>query len=87
MPSAAAKSDDDWNEEEDYFMEKPSIRFEDVGGMKRIKEEISIKIIHHCKTLICIKLLVKRSEGAFYCMDLLVAVNFYCKSNSRGDQC
>ncbi|HMK17785.1 MAG TPA: AAA family ATPase, partial [Chitinophagaceae bacterium] len=45
MPSAAADSDDDWNEDEDYFMEKPSIKFEDVGGMKRIKEEISIKII------------------------------------------
>jgi hypothetical protein len=30
-------------------MEKPSIKFEDVGGMKRIKEEISIKIIHLTK--------------------------------------
>jgi tetratricopeptide (TPR) repeat protein len=65
MPSAAAKSDDDWNEEEDYFMEKPSIKFEDVGGMKRIKEEISIKIIHHYKILICIRLLVKRSGRHF----------------------
>src|SRR5688572_15720086 len=45
MPSAAAERDDDWNEDEDYFMEKPSIKFEDVGGMKRVKEEISIKII------------------------------------------
>lgn len=28
-----------------YFMEKPALRFADVGGMERVKEEISIKII------------------------------------------
>ena len=45
MPSSVAEGDEDLDEEEDYFMEKPSIKFEDVGGMKRVKEEISIKII------------------------------------------
>jgi SpoVK/Ycf46/Vps4 family AAA+-type ATPase len=32
-----------------YFMEKPKLRFEDVGGMKRVKEEISLKIIQPLK--------------------------------------
>lgn len=32
-----------------YFMERPDIKFEDVGGMKRIKEEISLKIIQPLK--------------------------------------
>jgi hypothetical protein len=39
-------------------MEKPSTKFEDVGGMKRVKE-ISIKIIQPLQILICIKHLVK----------------------------
>ena len=45
MPSSAGEADDDPDEDEAYFMEKPSVKFEDVGGMKRVKEEISIKII------------------------------------------
>ena len=32
-----------------YFMEKPKLRFEDVGGMKRVKDEISLKIIQPLK--------------------------------------
>ena len=44
MPSPVSEADNDLDDE-DYFMEKPSIKFEDVGGMKRVKEEISIKII------------------------------------------
>ncbi len=31
--------------EADFFMEKPDISFKDVGGMERIKNEISLKII------------------------------------------
>lgn len=31
------------------FMEKPKIKFEDAGGMKRVKEEISMKIIQPLK--------------------------------------
>lgn len=32
-----------------YFMERPNLKFEDVGGMKRVKEEISMKIIQPLK--------------------------------------
>ncbi len=32
-----------------YFMEKPKLKFEDVGGMKRVKDEISLKIIQPLK--------------------------------------
>jgi transitional endoplasmic reticulum ATPase len=63
MPSATAKSDDDWNEEEDYFMEKPLTKFEDVGGMKRVKEEISIKIIQPLQNPELYKAFGKRTGG------------------------
>lgn len=36
-------------DEKKYFLEKPDINFSDVGGMKRIKEEISMKIIQPLK--------------------------------------
>lgn len=29
-----------------FLMEKPDLKFEDVGGMKKVKNEISLKIIH-----------------------------------------
>jgi transitional endoplasmic reticulum ATPase len=32
-----------------YFMQKPNEKFADVGGMTRVKEEISMKIIHPLK--------------------------------------
>lgn len=32
-----------------YFMEKPNLKFADVGGMKRVKEEIALKIIQPLK--------------------------------------
>ncbi|MES1217152.1 MAG: AAA family ATPase [Bacteroidota bacterium] len=35
----------DFDEDSSYFMEKPKWKFKDVGGMQRVKEEISIKII------------------------------------------
>ncbi|MEP7257910.1 MAG: AAA family ATPase [Flavitalea sp.] len=41
--------DDEFYTEDKYFMEKPSINFSDVGGMKRIKEEIAMKIIEPLK--------------------------------------
>src|SRR5580765_591337 len=62
MPSAT-KSDDDWNEDEDYFMEKPSTKFEDVGGMQRVKEEISIKIIQPLKNPELYKAFGKKTGG------------------------
>lgn len=50
---AAIPGEDDFGEEQEsvdkYFLEKPSINFSDVGGMQRIKEEISIKIIQPLK--------------------------------------
>ena len=45
MPSIASADFDSEGDDEVYFMEKPSIKFEDVGGMKRVKDEIAIKII------------------------------------------
>lgn len=44
-----AMNNEDDDEGSKYFMEKPKIRFEDVGGMKRVKEEISLKIIQPMK--------------------------------------
>ena len=32
-----------------YFMEKPKVKFEHVGGMKKVKDEISLKIIQPMK--------------------------------------
>lgn len=53
MPTASAgadgNGDDEAGEDDAYFMEKPSVRFDAVGGMKRVKEEISIKIIEPLK--------------------------------------
>ena len=51
---ANAGSVEEIDEEEEmlsqkYFMEKPKLRFEDVGGMKRVKDEISLKIIQPLK--------------------------------------
>ena len=49
IPSLPDSVGDDMDEEESYFMEKPRIKFSDVGGMERIKEEISMKIIQPLK--------------------------------------
>ncbi|MES1223500.1 MAG: AAA family ATPase, partial [Bacteroidota bacterium] len=54
MPSHAGgnvNSDDDEFEDENsiYFLEKPKVKFSDVGGMQRIKNEISLKIIQPLK--------------------------------------
>ena len=37
--------DDGWDTDAAYFLQKPKETFSDVGGMQRIKDEISIKII------------------------------------------
>ena len=42
-------SDDEFEDDEKYFLEKPALKFSDVGGMKRVKEEISMKIIQPLK--------------------------------------
>jgi transitional endoplasmic reticulum ATPase len=64
MTSTTAESDDeDWREDEDWFMEKPELRFSDVGGMERVKEEISIKIIQPLKNPELFKAFGKKSGG------------------------
>jgi transitional endoplasmic reticulum ATPase len=40
---------DDFAGDDNYFMERPDIKFSDVGGMQRIKDEISLKIIQPLK--------------------------------------
>jgi transitional endoplasmic reticulum ATPase len=55
--------DDLGNDDEDYFMEKPSIRFADVGGMEKVKEEISIKIIQPLLNPDLFKAFGKKSGG------------------------
>ncbi|MEO6314016.1 MAG: AAA family ATPase [Chitinophagaceae bacterium] len=54
MPShtgvGMADEDDDFPDEDSmFFMEKPKVKFSDVGGMQRIKNEISLKIIQPLK--------------------------------------
>jgi transitional endoplasmic reticulum ATPase len=53
MPShsdSTAAGDEDFDDEDSmFFMEKPKVKFSDVGGMQRIKNEISLKIIQPLK--------------------------------------
>lgn len=46
-----------------YFMEKPTLRFQDVGGMQKVKDEISIKIIQPLKNPDLFKAFGKKSGG------------------------
>ena len=55
--------DDDFFTDADYFMEKPTIKFSDVGGMQKVKEEISIKIIQPLKNPDLFKAFGKKSGG------------------------
>lgn len=43
------EEEDLFNSDEAYFMEKPALGFADVGGMQRVKDEISLKIIQPMK--------------------------------------
>jgi len=49
--------------DDDYFMEKPAIKFENVGGMQRIKEEIAIKIIQPLQNPDLYKAFGKKTGG------------------------
>lgn len=60
QPEKVAVSSDGWSEEEDEEkdsgsaaaeMERPSLKFADVGGMEGVKEEIRMKIIHPLKNV------------------------------------
>ena len=55
--------DDLENNDEAYFMEKPSTKFSDVGGMEKVKEEISIKIIQPMLNPELFKAFGKKSGG------------------------
>ncbi len=46
-----------------YFMEKPSMKFADVGGMKQLKNEISLKIIQPLKNPAMYKAFGKKIGG------------------------
>ena len=46
-----------------YFMEKPSIRFSDVGGMQQLKQEIALKIIQPLKNPALYKAFGKKAGG------------------------
>ena len=65
MPSASNSMGDDLDflDDEEYLMEKPSLRFKDVGGMEKVKEEISIKIIQPLKNPELYKAFGKKSGG------------------------
>ncbi|RYY53090.1 MAG: AAA family ATPase [Chitinophagaceae bacterium] len=58
-----ADAEDDWQEDERWFMEKPNLRFSDVGGMDKVKDEISIKIIQPMKNPELFKAFGKKSGG------------------------
>jgi SpoVK/Ycf46/Vps4 family AAA+-type ATPase len=63
MPSESDMIDDDLFGENDYFMEKPDIKFADVGGMERVKEEIAIKIIQPLRNPELYKAFGKKTGG------------------------
>ncbi|MEJ7913324.1 MAG: AAA family ATPase [Chitinophagaceae bacterium] len=54
---------DDEEESGAYFMQKPLIKFSDVGGMKKVKEEIDIKIVQPLKNPDLYKAFGKKAGG------------------------
>lgn len=46
-----------------FFMEKPNLKFEDVGGMQKVKQEISMKIIQPLKNPELYKAFGKKTGG------------------------
>ena len=68
MPSHSGAATDDLDDEAGdddsaWFMEKPNIKFEDVGGMQRVKNEISLKIIQPLKNPELFKAFGKKTGG------------------------
>ena len=63
--SSSAEMDDDelFMDDEAYFLEKPTTRFSDVGGMKNVKNEISLKIIQPLKNPDLYKAFGKKAGG------------------------
>ena len=50
-------------EDEAYFLQKPDVRFSDVGGMERVKKEISLKIIEPLRNPELYKAFGKKAGG------------------------
>jgi transitional endoplasmic reticulum ATPase len=64
QPSLSQNDDmDDETFMGNYFLEKPSVKFSDVGGMKKIKNEISLKIIQPLKNPDLYKAFGKKAGG------------------------
>jgi SpoVK/Ycf46/Vps4 family AAA+-type ATPase len=68
LPSSSSYNSDelteeDFDEDGNYFMEKPKWKFKDVGGMQRVKEEISMKIIQPLKSPELYKAFGKKTGG------------------------
>jgi transitional endoplasmic reticulum ATPase len=66
LPSSSMNdelTEEDFDEDSSYFMEKPKWKFQDVGGMQRVKEEISIKIIQPLKNPDLYKAFGKKTGG------------------------
>ena len=61
--SAESKDDEFMMDDEAYFLEKPTTRFSDVGGMKNVKNEISLKIIQPLKNPDLYKAFGKKAGG------------------------
>jgi len=53
----------DTDEDASLFMERPSIKFADIGGMEHIKDDIRIKIIHPLKNPELFKAYGKKAGG------------------------
>ncbi len=71
--------------DDDYFMEKPTIKFEYVGGMQRIKDEIAIKIIQPIQNPELYKAFGKRPVVVFYCMVRPVVVKLLSQKATAGE--
>jgi SpoVK/Ycf46/Vps4 family AAA+-type ATPase len=63
MPPEMDDLFDDFVGDDEYFMEKPTTKFTDVGGMKKVKDEIAIKIIQPLKNPELYKAFGKKSGG------------------------
>ena len=65
MPSADDffLDEEEFDNDEIYIMEKPTLKFSDVGGMDKVKEEIAIKIIEPVKNPELFKAFGKKAGG------------------------
>ncbi|MEP7277758.1 MAG: AAA family ATPase [Bacteroidota bacterium] len=62
-PEPVAEEESFTGDDQPMFMEKPNIKFSDVGGMQRIKNEISLKIIQPLKNPALYKAFGKKIGG------------------------